>query len=435
MEYAIVDIETTGASAANSGITEIAIYIYDGEKVTGKYETLINPQRKIPRYIEVLTGISNEMVDDAPSFSDVAENIFSLLNGKIFIAHNVNFDYSFIRHHLEMCGYHWHAIRLCTVRMSRKIFPGLYSYNLEKLCHYLSIPVSNRHRAGGDAAATTILFELLLKNDDREVIKSMLKKGSGEQLLPPNVNKKDFEKLPSYPGIYYFKNRYRKIIYVGKAKNIKRRVTSHFIGNRIDKQRQDFLKEIFFIDYQSCSSEKMAMILEVLEIKKYWPKYNYAAKHYDPKFGLFFYEDSRGFFRLAIGKFNKSSLPVIVFFNREKACNKMRELIEEFNLCKELCFMGKCDNCCSENCSRRDINTYNMHVKEAIDSLKTNFAYNKIIENNTQSDVKTCLLLHDNNLWIGNIHENILNNEETIKNQLPCYPLNEYVMNMLEKMS
>ena len=122
--YAIVDIETTGGYAAAHGIMEISIHVFDGTTVVKKFETLVNPRQSIPRYIQAMTGITDEMVGSAPVFEEVAETVFDHLNDNIFIAHNVNFDYSFIKSHLEACGYQYNAKRLCTVRLSRKIFPG-----------------------------------------------------------------------------------------------------------------------------------------------------------------------------------------------------------------------------------------------------------------------------------------------------------------------
>ena len=156
--YAIVDIETTGSYAANNGITELAIVLHDGNKIVDRYETLIDPQSPIPQYVQVLTGIHPGMLVGAPIFSEVASRIFEMLRGTIFVAHHVNFDYSFIRHHLETCGFELDVQKLCTVRLSRKVFPGLPGYSLGKLCRELEIPILNRHRAGGDADATVILF-------------------------------------------------------------------------------------------------------------------------------------------------------------------------------------------------------------------------------------------------------------------------------------
>jgi DNA polymerase-3 subunit epsilon len=145
--YAIVDIETTGGYAASNGITEIAIFVHDGTRVIKKFETLINPQQLIPRYITALTGIDNHMVADAPSFEEVADTIYELLSDKIFIAHNVNFDFSFVRQQLKACGYEWNPKKLCTVRLARKVFPGFPSYSLGNLCRSLDISNDSRHRA------------------------------------------------------------------------------------------------------------------------------------------------------------------------------------------------------------------------------------------------------------------------------------------------
>src|SRR5438045_9701793 len=128
--FAIVDIETIGGNAQFGGITEIAIILHNGNSIEGRYETLINPKQHIPNYITALTGISNYTVSDAPCFEEVADKIYNLLNGRVFVAHNVNFDYSFINHHLLQSGFNWQAKKLCTVRYARKVFPGKQSYSL-----------------------------------------------------------------------------------------------------------------------------------------------------------------------------------------------------------------------------------------------------------------------------------------------------------------
>src|SRR5690606_15169721 len=211
LEYAIVDIETTGGYAAGSGITEVAILIHDGQNVVERFETLINPQCAIPLSIQALTGINNELVANAPAFNEVARRIFDLLNGRIFVAHHVNFDYSFIKHHLQTAGYTYAAPKLCTVRMSRKIRPGLASYSLGRLCDALEIPITHRHRAGGDAAATAILFTKLLEWDTAGTIREMLKKTSGHQQLPPNLPKEQVDRLPRSTGVYYFRDKTGKV--------------------------------------------------------------------------------------------------------------------------------------------------------------------------------------------------------------------------------
>ncbi len=266
-QYAIVDIETTGGYAAGSGITEIAILIHDGEQVIDRFETLVDPQRDIPRSIQLLTGINEDMIAGSPVFDDIAERVYYLLAGRVFVAHNVNFDYSFLKHHLGLAGYQYSAPKLCTVRLSRKIKPGLPSYSLGNLCDTLGIPLSNRHRAGGDADATAVLFSNLCQWDTEGHMADMLKKTSKEQALPPNLPREDFDVLPSCPGVYYFRDKAGKVIYVGKATNIRKRVSSHFTGHNPNPQRQNFLRNIYAIDHEPCGTELMALLLETTEIK------------------------------------------------------------------------------------------------------------------------------------------------------------------------
>jgi len=236
--FAIVDIETTGGYASGNSISEIAIAIHDGEKMVNYFETLINPQTPIPGYIQVLTGITNAMVSQAPLFEEVASKIYSLLQDKVFVAHNVNFDYSFVRHQLAQCGYELDCKKLCTVRLGRKVLPGHKSYSLGNLCRSLEIEIEQRHRAGGDTLATVKLFECIVKNDLDGDIQAMLKGKSKEQFLPPNLPAEKVAKLPSCPGVYYFHNQKGKIVYVGKAKDLRKRVNSHFSNNKPGKQKK-----------------------------------------------------------------------------------------------------------------------------------------------------------------------------------------------------
>jgi len=168
--YAIIDIETTGTSYRTGKITEIAIYIHNGQEITDSFTSLINPECDIPWYITRLTGISNEMVVKAPKFYEIAKKIVEITAGKIFIAHNVGFDYSFIKEEFGRLGYEYVRKTMCTVQLSRKLLPGFKSYSLGKLCSELNIKINGRHRAAGDALATVKLFEILLdQNSSKEV--------------------------------------------------------------------------------------------------------------------------------------------------------------------------------------------------------------------------------------------------------------------------
>jgi len=226
--YAIVDIETTGSYAEANGITEIAIHVFDGIEVVAVFESLINPLQPIPPFIQQMTGITNEMVVNAPPFASIAERVYNLLQGQIFVAHNVQFDYSFVLAQLKAAGFDLNCAKLCTVRLSRQILPGYPSYSLGKLCRSLGILLENRHRAGGDTAATVALFKKLLHEDTQNHIGKSLKRSSKEWILPPHVPRTDFDQLPTKPGVYYFHDKKNKVVYVGKAINLRYRVNSHF---------------------------------------------------------------------------------------------------------------------------------------------------------------------------------------------------------------
>jgi len=439
MEYAIVDIETTGGHASGAGITEVAIVLHDGQEVVGRYETLINPGVPIPVYITALTGINNSMIATSPSFDQVADKIYRLLNGRIFVAHNVNFDYSFIKHHLAEAGYSYSATKLCTVRMSRKIKPGLSSYSLGRLCAALEIPLVDRHRAGGDADATAILFSRLLEWDNNGVIAAMLKKGAGDQNLPPNLPKKDFETLPDGPGVYYFRDDKDKVIYVGKAKDIRKRVAQHFTGHNPNPQRQNFLRCIHHISYEPCGTELMAFLLEALEIKRIWPKYNRAMKKYEPKFGLFVYEALDGYLRMAIGKFNKSQSAELVFTHLIEASNTLHEMAHEYDLCPELCRLGSCSaqgGCHNRGgvCPRNtDTEYYNELVREALREYKEHLPTFVILDKGRTEDEQSCIYVEKGHFcamgYIGK--ETDLTNIEDAKELLPLYQGNHYMMQLI----
>ena len=187
MEFAVVDIETTGSTPQSAGITEIAIVIHNGVEVTGKYVTLINPRHKIPSFIVNMTGISDEMVATAPLFEEVAPQIYNLLNGRIFVAHNVSFDYSFVHYLLGRSGFQWSAPKLCTIRLSRRVFPGLEKYGLGSLTRDLGIKIEGRHRAWGDAAATAQVLTMAIEKEGMQPIHNLLakKEAKKKKLIPP----------------------------------------------------------------------------------------------------------------------------------------------------------------------------------------------------------------------------------------------------------
>lgn len=335
--YAIVDIETTGGSASKSRITEIAIYVHDGEKVLSQYQTLVNPCREVPYHIIRLTGINNEMLVDAPLFHEIIEDIEKYTQGCVFVAHNVNFDYGFIREEYKRAGKYFQRKKLCTVRLSRKIFPKLPSYSLGKLCAQLNIHNPERHRAAGDAEATAELFGRLLQNDKDNFIKASLNQRSLEALLPPNLPKKEFLELPEKLGIYYLLDRNKKIIYIGKANNIRKRVHSHFSGNTNTKSKYYFVKNIHHVDYRVCGNEFIALLTEASEIKKHWPIHNRSLKRFSLNHALYNYEDRNGYKRFSMGRCGKNDHPLLSFKSAAELRLFVEKLCYQYELCPKLC--------------------------------------------------------------------------------------------------
>ena len=439
--YAIVDIETTGGYAAANGIIEICVKIFDGEKVIEEFETLINPEQAIPKYIQAFTGINNEMVQDAPRFEEVAEKVFTYLQGNIFIAHNVNFDYSFIKNHLEFYGYTLNTKKLCTVRLSRQIFPGFPSYSLGNLCNSLQIDLTNRHRAGGDAAATVVLFKKLLSNDVKGIIEASLHRNSKEQVLPPNVPKPQFDALPRTPGVYYFHDQKGKIIYVGKAKNIKTRVNSHFSNNSDSRQKQNFVRHCHAISFQSTATELMAAILESTEIKRLWPVYNTSQKRQEEVFGIFVYEDQNGYMRLAIEKKRKNSNPIYTFHYKVDGHGVLRKIMKEFSLCPKLCFMqtdneqcvGIIEEHCHGACEKKELSKeYNSRVLQAIASLTKRPSY-VVLDKGISADEISCIMVVQGSFFgMGYLPKNFDNiTGKAIAEYIKPYKENSYIRTLL----
>jgi len=443
MLYAIVDIETTGSHATANGITEIAINIHDGKAVIQSYSTLINPRRTIPPYITALTGIDNEMLADAPLFEDVAIEIYELLQDKIFVAHHVNFDYSFIKYQLASAGFDLNCKKLCTVRLSRKLLPGKPSYSLGKLCSTLNINIQNRHRAKGDADATSILFGMLLQNDTEGAIANMLKKTSKEQVLPPYLEKHAVINLPDQPGVYYFKDKKGKIIYVGKAKSLKKRVISHFTGNKPNKQRQDFLRDVHGLDYIACGTELMALILEANEIKRLWPENNRAMKRYEHKYDLYVFEDQNGYLRLGIDKHKPANKAIQRFNNLSEGYIFLNKLIEKYQLCAKLCYLQKKVSTCTahENgqcfgaCSGIEtVAVYNKRLSAALQdiiNMQTSFA---LIDEGRNTHEYSCILI-ENGAFYGMGYftdQNYLQEGfAQLKSNMPAYHSNSYILNLI----
>lgn len=374
--YSVVDIETTGNGYKGQKITEISVFLFDGEKIIDEFTSLVNPEQAIPYFITNLTGITEAMVRTAPKFYEIAKKVAEITKDAIFVAHNVNFDYNIIRDEFKSLGFDFKRKKLCTVRLSRKIIPGLSSYSLGNICKAEGIEIAARHRAKGDAEATVELFRRLLKRDDNFTINSFLNAKSREATLPPLLDKKVVDKLPERHGVYYFKNEQKEVIYVGKANNIKQRVISHFYDKK--KKEITMCLETADISYTETGSELIALLHESSEIKHLYPKFNRAQRKAGEAVGLFSYEDQRGIVHLAFNRLKLTPNPLMKFYSMAACRSMLEKVCEVFELCPKYCHLQTNVNACFhyqlQQCKgictgKEAVESYNKRVYEAIKSL------------------------------------------------------------------
>lgn len=377
LEYAIIDIETTGLSPNSEKITEIAIIIHDGKKVLNEFSTLINPERKIPYRITQITGINNKMVEDAPKFYEIAKQIVELTENKIIVGHNVRFDYGFIRNEFKSLGYEYKKPTLDTIKLARKLIPGKPSYGLGKLCQTLGIENPDRHRALGDASATKTLFELLLSIDSKPEALNL----NGVQ---SDLSKSLVENLPKEAGVYYFYNKREELIYVGKSVNIHDRVMSH-LNNNLHKKAIEMKAAIANVKFTVTGSELIALLLESSEIKKNQPFYNRAQRRTFFNYGLYSFFDDNGYLNLKVMKIVNELSPIYTYSSLQEGKEHMERLAEEYGLCQKLtglydnsgaCFyyqIHKCEGACI---GKEEQEEYNKKVTLALNNFhfdKQNF--------------------------------------------------------------
>lgn len=375
--YAIIDIETTGGSARIEKITEIAIYLHDGNQVTGEFVSLVNPERNIPYFITNLTGITNEMVEDAPRFFEIAKTIVELTEGRTFVAHNARFDYSFIRQEFKSLGFNYKRSILDTVALSRKLFPGHRSYSLGNICKDLRISINGRHRAAGDAQATMKLFEKLIAKDlELNGSRSSLMMNTRVSKLNPSLDITKIDSIPDEPGVYYFYNENGDLIYIGKSRNLQQRISTHLSNNTTNRamEMRDLIADI---DWETTGSELIALLKESFEIKMNKPVYNRAQRRTGFQWGIFSFIDRKGYINYRYGQLDDES-PVSVFTSREKAKSKLTSLVETHGLCQKLsglyetdgaCFhyqVGICKGAC---CGKESPEEYNERAGRAIEEF------------------------------------------------------------------
>lgn len=411
MEFAIIDIETTGGRSTEDKITEIAIVVHNGKEIIDQYQTLINPDKYIPEYVSRLTNISNKMVEDAPRFFEVAKKIIEMTQDRIFVAHNAHFDYTFVRQEFLSLGYDFRRKTLCTVRLSRKIFPNLETYSLGALTKHFQIEHKKAHRAMSDAMATTILFQKLFDKDAEKEHFSIFEDEINAKNLPPKVKREKFNTLPEEAGIYYFYDENGDIIYIGKSNNIKQRIASHFSTNIKDAKTIEFKNRVADISFEITGSELIALLYESDEIKKHTPMFNKAQRRSRYYFGIFNFEDKNGYRQFYVDKIIKQPFPpLIVAESAETARRILYSLVQKYELCMKLCQLYRTKGACFDyqikKCKGACIKeespeVYNEKVDQAMKSLHVYAGKSFVIVTNGKNNQENGVVVVENGRYLG----------------------------------
>ena len=431
-KYAIVDIETTGGRASRDRITEVAVVLFDGSAIIETFESLVNPECYIPYGITELTGITQEMVNNAPKFYEIAKQIVEITESAIFVAHNVRFDYGFLRAEFKRLGYTFSRKQLCTVRLSRKAFPGLKSYGLGKLIYNLEIDESIyggiRHRAMADAKATTELLKMILnQNESEEDLKQLVNLGVREALLPKHWSIEKIHQLPDECGVYYFHDVEGNPIYIGKSIDIKKRIATHF-SKKTEKARK-LQEHSHDISFELTGSELVALILESHEIKKHIPPINRAQRaRFFPYIIHYSYNDE-GYLQFDVAKVTaktKKQFQIVSEYPKgNHAKSALQRMVNDLELCPKLCGLEKSNGACFNyhisKCSGacvefESVESYNEKALLAKASLQTAFEENFVIVDQGRNNEERSVVFIEDGGCIGYTYLGIEELNQPIEN-------------------
>ena len=404
--YAIIDIETTGGQYNAEGITEIAIYKFDGHEVIDQFISLVNPEIPIQPFVVKLTGINNAMLRSAPKFYEVAKRIIEITQDCIMVAHNASFDYRILKTEFKRLGYDFDKNTLCTVELSKKLIPDLPSYSLGKLVRSLGIPMTDRHRASGDAMATVKLFKMLLaKDSEKIIIKSLVKSEISKGMTPKLLD--IIESVPAKTGIYYMHNETGDIIYIGKSKNIKKRVNQHFTGT--NPKSKKIQNEIFAVTYEETGSELVALLKESEEIKINKPIYNRAQRKSIFQWALYVEKNEEGYLSLKLNKADGRKKEITSFSSLAEGKTALFRITEKYDLCQKInslyetkssCFQYEIKQCLGACINKELAVNYNLRVQEFL-TKNTFERQNMVIIERGRSIEEKCAILIENGIYKG----------------------------------
>ncbi len=410
--YAIIDVETTGGQARYERITEIAIVLHDGERIVDTFSTLLNPERSIPWNITQITGISDEMVAEAPKFFEVAKQIVQMTEGAIFVAHNVSFDYSFVREEFARLGFTFTRKQLCTVRLTRKVFPGLPSYSLSNLKRHFGIQAARSHRALDDTLATVDVFERILAAQQGDTIKQFINHGIKETKLPKNITLERLHSVPETCGVYYLHDEKGEVLYVGKSLNIRKRLFEHF--SDLTAKGEKLRNGVSDISHEITGSELAALLHESAEIKRLQPRVNRAQRIQHFSGCIFTYIDQNGYRCFAVGKRtarNTQKLELVSDYPKvDSARMHLQSVVRQHELCYRLsnldaseraCFHYSIKKCQGACIGQESPDTYNERVEQAMLVLNKRLSGSYLIIGQGRTEAEKCVIGVQDGQYIG----------------------------------
>ena len=341
---AFVDLETTGATASLDRITEIGIILVD-ESGVQEWSSLVNPETRISGFSERLSGISNEMVANEPRFCDLANRVYKMLEGRILVAHNARFDYAFLKQSFMREGIDFSVKTLCTVKLSRRLYPGYPKHNLDTLIERHGLKVSGRHRALADAQLIHQFWDKIQATIPQETIQSALKALLGRPSTPMHIDLTMIDGLPEAPGVYLFYGENDLPLYVGKSVNIRQRVMSHFTADVTSAKEMSLSQQVSRIEHIRTGGEIGALLQEAALVKKLQPTHNRQLRRNNELCSIQLKEASEGLkvhvaYANALDFATTSNLYGL-FKSKREALKALTEIAGEHNLCKAIIGLEK----------------------------------------------------------------------------------------------
>lgn len=381
----IVDTETTGGKATRDRLTEIAIIRIEQGHEVWRWSSLINPEISIPPWIEKLTGIRQEMVNSAPTFAELADEIESRLSGAVFIAHNARFDHGFIKNEFKRLGRFFKAKTLCSVKLSRRFYPQYKRHSLDQIIKRLGVVVESRHRAMDDAAVVLRLMQTISSDYGHEEIKALVEAVLKKPSLPSYIDVQEIERLPNTPGVYRFYDDKGGLLYVGKSVNVRDRVMSHFTQDHAVAKDLEMSGLIRHVDFTETPSDFGAQLLESMQIKQLKPRYNRKLRKITKLYQIVLEPDEMGYLTcqiVAIGLNERPSSARYGLFRSLKQAQKWLETaVKEHQLCHRLtglekrqsgpCFAHQLKHCKGACCGKESAEIYNLRLQMALSQLKS----------------------------------------------------------------